>query len=101
MNEYRILYGDLKDDMGSSFQNSRMKGDRLFEILKDQISFDSIKTACDIGCHMGAMRLPFSNLGMRIFGVDYDEDLLSFGRQETGIEGLYKGGVERLIEKGI
>ncbi|MFC2156805.1 class I SAM-dependent methyltransferase [Acidobacteriota bacterium] len=100
-NEYRTLYGDLTSDIDASFLNSQKKGDVLFDLLTKQIDIASIETVCDIGCHMGAMLIPFLNLGKQVFGADFNEDFLSYGRKRTGIENLFFGGIEQLVQQGV
>lgn len=99
--EFRTSYGDDAVDKDTLFTRSLEKGSEVFSFIKGHIDMDSVRTVCDIGCHMGAMLEPFRALGKEVWGVDFDERYLEFGRKRTGSDRFLLGGAGVLAEKRV
>ncbi len=50
---------------------------------------------------MGAMLEPFRLMGKKVWGVDFDERYLEFGRKRTGTDRFFRGGAAVLADKGV
>jgi 2-polyprenyl-3-methyl-5-hydroxy-6-metoxy-1,4-benzoquinol methylase len=82
------------------FYRQHRRGLILFELIKNQINLDEIKTVLDYGCSAGGYLKVFSDIGLKSLGLDYDEDYINFGKNYFGLN-LQFGGLEKIYENSF
>jgi len=90
-NEYRPIY-DFDVDQDENFAESSHYGSQLKDYLdKNNLYFE---TVFDLGCNSGGWLEPFKEAGAKVYGVDYAEAPIAYGRKK-GLS-LEVGGLEEI-----
>lgn len=92
---FRKLYRRSGTVNQKFFYRQHRRGLILFELIKNQINLDEIKTVLDYGCSAGGYLKVFSDIGLKSLGLDYDEDYINFGKNCFGLN-LQFGGLEKI-----
>lgn len=77
------------------YQLSISRSKIFFDQLDKHVNVEG-KKVVEIGCSYGAGLVHLQGKGADIYGYDFDEDILSIGREYSGLE-LRKGGVDAAL----
>lgn len=99
-NEYRKLYTGNTIADERFFSNQQSFGAVIYEFLSEKVFGGEIKNkkVFEIGCGAGGILETFREHGNDVYGCDYGEDYLAFGK-EKGLR-LVAGGSETLAQFG-
>lgn len=92
--EYRALYGGFSPT-DQEWESLLKQGRDAFQFFSQFIS-QPTGVVFEIGCFMGAYLVPFQERGWDVAGVDFGEEGIAFGKEKSGIQNLFCGGIERL-----
>ena len=97
-NDYRNLYIGKEAHMQKLFESQYNHGKRIYEFVLKNIDLKD-KVVVEIGVGSGGILKYFKDKGCRVYGVDFDEKYLDYGRNQ-GLE-LYFGSINELIKRNI
>lgn len=93
--DYRDLYVGNKYSMDRFFDDEVHEGHRIYDFIckqKGDILPQGTKVL-EVGCGGGGIIKSFMDKGCDVYGCDYGEHYLSYGREKYGLS-LFKGGYE-------
>lgn len=93
--DYRDLYMGPHKDSATEWESLARQGEEFYAYFQPYFS-DRMKTVFEVGCYKGASLLPFFKRGWKVAGVDFGSEGIAFGKQKTGIDRLFAGGLEKL-----
>jgi 2-polyprenyl-3-methyl-5-hydroxy-6-metoxy-1,4-benzoquinol methylase len=79
---YRKIYGEDLASIENEFNNQTRNGGWYKTFLKQHIDLHNIKTIFDFGCGTGGVLNAFKDGEKQLFGSDYNEDRLNYGRSK-------------------
>jgi len=96
-NEYRVIYSKGKGaNKELSWQDQVSKGSDIYRYIGQRVEFQG--NVYEIGCGMGGILKVFQESGYDVVGVDYGSEHIEYGRAKLGVQRLFVGGVEKLLE---
>lgn len=91
---YRLLYApDFSKDPKLLFQNQIKLGTKIVGFLPKELAAIKGKIL-DVGCACGGALIPFKELGWDVYGCDYDENQINYGKKQ-GLN-LVGGGLDAI-----
>jgi SAM-dependent methyltransferase len=80
--DYRKIYGHGKSSISDEYYGQVKKGTVYKTKLQKYINLDQVKTIFDYGCGTGGVLIPFDDKKKRLYGSDYDQDRLNYGKEK-------------------
>lgn len=80
---YRQIYVGSKTPPESFFNDQKIRGKYLVDVLKSYVQVDpKAENVLEIGCGAGGILKSFQDEGFLVTGWDFDENYLKFGREK-------------------
>jgi SAM-dependent methyltransferase len=80
--EYREIHSGGKSRVEEYFESQLDRGNRFLDILNRSGVIHEIDSIAEIGCGGGGILYPFHSISKKVFGYDYDNDYLEYGRSK-------------------
>ena len=99
---YRKVYDTRPAiEIEAEWQAAVERGNRRYNAISQMVRLASGSIVADIGCNFGTLLTRFQAEGMQIWGCDFGEEHLHFGRERLGTSSLLHGDAERLVDAGV
>ncbi|MFG1505553.1 class I SAM-dependent methyltransferase [Halobacteriovorax sp. ZH5_bin.2] len=83
INDYRPIYSESYRTPKYIFECQVNQGHNFIKTLKDVNITTSGKTVLEVGCGPGGILESFKRSGANVFGCDFDEDFMNYGRKHS------------------